>query len=86
MQRSQVYLKLVSLIMKNGKKRLAFKSFFDCLAFIKQKFKVPALGLVLTALRKLMPLISVKKYYKAGQVSYVPYVLTEDMRIKLALR
>ena len=86
MQRTEVYLKLVSLIMKNGKKRLAFKHFFESMNFIKQKFKLPGLGLVLTALRRLMPLVSVKKKYKAGQVLYVPYIVTDDMRIKLAIR
>jgi small subunit ribosomal protein S7 len=86
MKRSEVYLKLVSLIMKNGKKRMALKHFFGCLSFIKQKFKLNAMGLLMLALRKLMPLISVKKKYKAGQVVYVPYILTEDISIKLGLR
>lgn len=86
MNRSQIYLKLVGLIIKNGKKRLAFKHFYNSLGFIKQKFKLNSIGLLFIAIRRVMPIISVKKKYKAGQVLYVPYILTEDMRIKLAIR
>jgi small subunit ribosomal protein S7 len=86
MKRNEIYLKLINLIMKNGKKRLAFKHFFNSLAFIKQRLKLNAVSVLFTAIRKLMPIISVKKKYKAGQVIYVPYVLTDDMRIKIALR
>lgn len=86
MNRSEIYLKLVGLITKRGKKRLALNHFFDALGFIKQKFKLNAVSLLFLAVRKLMPIISVKKKYKAGQVMYVPYILTENMRIKLALR
>lgn len=86
MVRSEIYVKLLGLIIKNGNKKLAVKILADMFKFIKINFKLNPLKVIMQALLNVRPLVSLKKKYRAGQAMQVPFFITGNVSVKLALR
>ena len=81
-----VYRKFISLILKNGKKLKAVNFFFKTLLILKLKYKKPSNLIIKKALKKLQSYFFIKKYYIAGKVKYIPFILNEKTSISRAIK
>lgn len=85
-KRLNIYKKFICIILKDGKKTKAINFFFKTLFFLKLKYKKSSGEIIEKALINLMPYFFVKKYYVAGKIKYIPFILKEEMSINKAIK
>jgi len=79
--------KFVNYIMKDGKKSIAEKIFYNSLDLIKDKLKVEdPLGIFKKALDNVGPILEVKSKRIGGATYQVPMEVSKDRRMALAMR
>jgi small subunit ribosomal protein S7 len=83
---SQLLAKLINYIMQGGKKSVAEAVVYDALELIKKRDNEPPLEVFNTALGNCSPRLEVRTRRVGGANYQVPYEVTQDRQIALALR
>lgn len=84
--RSKLVTKFINRIMKDGKKTVAEKVFYDCLDLLKKEANTDALVLFETAINNVGPKVEVKAKRVGGASYQVPQEVRGERRVTLAIR
>lgn len=83
---SVVLAKFINNIMTRGKKSVARKVVYTCMASIEEQTKQPALSIFELALKNVSPVVEVKSRRVGGSNYQVPIEVTPKRRQALAFR
>jgi small subunit ribosomal protein S7 len=83
---SQLLAKLINYVMQDGKKSVAEAVVYDALEQVKKRGNEPPLEVFNTALANCSPRLEVRTRRVGGANYQVPYEVTQDRQIALALR
>jgi len=83
---SELVAKFINSMMKEGKKSLAQKIFYDALAIVEEKTKKKGLSVFEEAVENVKPIMKVRSRRVGGATYQVPTKVRSSMQIGLAVR
>lgn len=86
MNNKQIIAKFTNLIMRDGKKSIASKLLYTSLKLASTKLDITLEEVLTKSLANIKPLIDARSK-KVGRTTYmIPYAITEEQSVKLALK
>ena len=83
---SELVAKFINSIMKDGKKSLAQKIFYDALAIVEEKTKKDGLSVFKEAIENVKPIMEVRSRRVGGATYQVPCKVRPSRQLGLAIR
>ena len=83
---SKLVTKIINSIMKDGKKGIAQKIFYDAMEIVKEKTKQEPMDVLNKALENIMPALEVKSRRVGGANYQVPIEVRADRKQALGIR
>lgn len=81
-----IYNKFIGILLKNGYKVKALNIFFKTLKYLKLKYKISPDICIKKALNNLKSFFFIKKYYVAGKLRYIPFIISQEASLKKAIK
>jgi small subunit ribosomal protein S7 len=78
--------KFINCLMKEGKKNLAYKIFYDSIEIVSEKTNEKGLDIWKKALNNIMPHVEVKKKRIGGATFQVPIEVRPERKISLGIK
>lgn len=78
--------KFIGILLKSGYKNRALTIFFETLKYLKLKYKVSPYIHIKKALNNLRSFFFIKKYYVAGKLRYIPFIISQEASLKKAIK
>lgn len=80
-----LFSKVLSRLMKHGKKNQVFSIFFECLMLIKNITRISPIYILRTAIHNVKPLIQIKMVTRGRKIWHEPSFCSVRMQLKRAL-
>lgn len=81
-----IYNKFIGVLLKNGYKFKALNIFFETLKYLKLRYKISPYIYIKKALDNLKSFFFIKKYYVAGKLRYIPFIISQEASLKKAIK